>query len=275
MSKANQHRSTSSVAPVKATLDRRARALARLLPVLVPALFPALAGAQVVGGPGPAKPQRPASQSDSQAVPQIAVTATLATDYVSRGVSQTGGRPQVSAGAEFGLAGIYAGATAFHVDFRNRGNPKTRAEIDLYSGYVTQLLGQNLDLGVIRYGYTPQPSGQPGLDYTELYAKTARALGPVTLAGSVYYSPNGMSDAGVSWYGVVSGAWQINPEWAVSALAGRQTMRSGGNYDDWNTGVTYALNKAVALDLRYWNTSRHGLGADYRQRVVLSTNLSF
>lgn len=232
------------------------------------------AGAQVSGGPGAEKPLRPAAADSAAHGVHLAFTATLATDYVNRGVSQTAGRPQYSAGLEAGYRGLYAGATAFHVDFRREQIPRTNTEIDLYAGYAAEPVGQVLDLGVIRYTFTPQPSGLPRVSYAEVYGKTARALGPVTAGASAYYSGNGMSGAGASWYGVVTAAWQLAPRWSVSGLGGRQTVHVGGSYDDWNGGTSYKATPALTLDLRYWNTNGHALGRDYHGRVVASANVS-
>lgn len=231
--------------------------------------------AQVVGGPGPAKPRRPANAGTNDSLLQVAFTATIATDYVNRGVSQTGGRPEALGGMELGWRGFYTGTTLFDVDFRHEGNPHTTVEYDLYGGYVAHLGRQGFDFGLIRYGYTPQPVGQPGLDYFEAYGKTARNFGQITLSGSVYYSPAGMSGAGESWYGVGSAAWAIDDKWTASTLLGRQTERVGNDYTDWNAGVTRKLTKALSLDLRYWDTDRHDLGHDYHARAVAALNASF
>ena len=90
-----------------------------------------------------------------------------------------------------------------------------------HAGYAQGYFGQEVDVGIIRYSYIPQPAGAADLSNTELYAKTARAFGPVVIAGSLYYSPNGMSNAGASWYRVVSGAWQVQKHWSISSLIGR------------------------------------------------------
>ena len=52
-------------------------------------------------------------------------------------------------------------------------------------------------------------------------------------------------------------------------------MSSGGDYDTWNMGAKYIPVKAIAFDLRYWDTSRHSYGPAYRDHVVASINLSF
>lgn len=232
------------------------------------------AAGQSLGGPGPAKPQRPASAQSSANTVQVSVTAGLGTDYVNRGVSQTGGRPLLSVGVEAGVRGLYAGATVFHVDFRNEGDRATNTELDLYGGYTFQLVGQGFDLGVIHYSYGPTRRGQAGLNYTEAYVKTARTIGPATLGASFYYSPHGSANSGTNWYGVVSGSIPVVRRWTASALVGRQGIQTGGSYTDWNAGLSYGLSKALKLDLRYFDTDRHRLSADYHARAVAALQLS-
>lgn len=236
--------------------------------------FAGPAFAQVSGGPGPAKPRRPGQDTSSKKL-QIAATLGVGTDYVSRGVSQTANGPLGTAGVEIALRGFYTGATVFHVDFRREGNRASGAEIDLYGGYETQVGGQGIDVGVIHYIFTPGPAQQPATDYTEIYAKTARAFGPVVLSGSLYYTGQGGGHTGTGVYGVTAASWAIDTRWTASALFGHQTVGTGGSYTDWNAGVTRALGKRFTVDLRYWDTDHHQINRDYGSKLVLSANATF
>ena len=159
--------------------------------------------ADVTGGPGSAKPMRP-GQDTQGGKAQIAFVAGVGTDYVTCGVSQTANGPLVTAGVETALHGFYAGITVFHVDFRREGNRRSNAETDLYGGYETQVGGQAIDVGVIHYVYTPRPNGEPSPDYTEIYAKTGRAVGPVNLTASFYRTGKGGGDTSPGSYVVGS-----------------------------------------------------------------------
>lgn len=252
----------------------RRRSVCIAVAAMLTVLFAIPAFAQVTGGPGAAKPRRPGQDTSSRKL-QIAATVGVGTDYVSRGVSQTANGPLGTAGVELGLRGFYAGATAFHVDFRREGNRASDAEIDLYGGYETQAGGQAIDVGVLHYVFTPGPAGQPATDYTEIYAKTGRAIGPVNLSGSIYYTGQGGGHTGTGVYGVAAAGWAIDKRWTASALLGHQTVGTGGSYTDWNAGVTRALGKRFTVDLRYWDTDHHRISRDYGSKLVLSANATF
>ena len=87
--------------------------------------------------------------------PSFAFNLGANTDYVFRGLSQTGEDPSVFGGvdASFGIG--YAGAWASNVDFGNG----TDAEFDLYAGVKPTVGAVTFDVGVIYYGYLDSPSG--------------------------------------------------------------------------------------------------------------------
>lgn len=127
---------------------------------------------------------------------------------------------------------------------------------------------------MIRYSYVAGPSGQPSLNNTELYIKTGRAIGPLTVGAAYYYTPDGPSASGVNGYVVGSTSVKIAKRWIVSGLFGHQHVHAGGSYSDFNAGVTYALTKSLNLDARYVRTNRSLLGSDYRPRAVASLQLA-
>ena len=61
----------------------------------------------------------------------------------------------------------------------------------------------------------------------------------------------------------------------ISGAVGHQDVDYDGDYTTWNLGVGYALNDAVGLDLRYYDTDEHRFGDLYESRVVLGLKAAF
>ena len=94
----------------------------------------------------------------SQAVPlnddfSLLLDVTLASDYRTRGISQTQNDPALQAGATLAhSSGLYLGAWTSNVDFG--GGLKTRQEVDYYAGWFWEATDAiNLDLGYLKYSY--------------------------------------------------------------------------------------------------------------------------
>ena len=77
----------------------------------------------------------------------VLVDLTLASDYRTRGISQTQNDPALQAGLTLAhSSGLYLGAWSSNVDFG--GGLKTRQEVDYYAGWLWQATeAVSLDLG--------------------------------------------------------------------------------------------------------------------------------
>ena len=123
-------------------------------------------------------------------VAQADLSANIAasSDYLFRGVSQTGSSAAVSGGIDYTQdSGFYAGTWISNIDFGS-ASPKADEEVDLYAGFGGDLgdSGLGYDVGVIYY-YYPGAGGdiQGGdLDYSEVNGSLS--FGPLT--GSVAYT---------------------------------------------------------------------------------------
>jgi uncharacterized protein (TIGR02001 family) len=203
--------------------------------------------------------------------PSVAFNLGASTDYVFRGVSQTDEKAQVFGGADLTAGRFYAGTWLSNVDF-NDGS--TNVEYDLYAGFKPTLGPVALDLGVIRYGYTDQPSGA---DYDNWEVKVAGSIpaGKATLGAAVYYSPDSFGSAEQATYYEVNTSAPLNDKFSVSGALGRQTYEGTGDYTTWNVGVGWAITSKFGLDLRYWDTDEHGFGDIYKGRAVASLKATF
>jgi uncharacterized protein (TIGR02001 family) len=83
----------------------------------------------------------------------LLVDLNLASDYRTRGISQTQNDPAAQAGATLmHSSGLYAGAWTSNVDFGF--GLKTRQEVDYYAGWYWQATDDvSLDLGYLKYTY--------------------------------------------------------------------------------------------------------------------------
>jgi uncharacterized protein (TIGR02001 family) len=204
--------------------------------------------------------------------PGRAVVANLgaATDYVSRGVSQTGGHAELFGGADAAAGKVYVGAWVSNVDFGD----STQFEYDLYAGVRPALGPVALDLGVVRNGYV-NPPARAGYDNWQARLQAQAAIGKASLGAEVDYSPDDFGPSGSSVYYELNGAIPATRSLSVSAAVGRQAFDGPGGYATWNVGLAWSLAHKLSLDLRYWDTDRHGFGSTFAGRVVASLKRSF
>ena len=209
----------------------------------------------------------------AQTTPGWAFNAAATSDYVFRGVSQTEEEPALSAGVDVSVGAFYAGGWASNVGFA--GDDDTHAEVDLYGGVRREAAGWSLDLGVVGYLYAGQPDGAD-YDYAEVKLAASRAVGPITVGGAVYWSPDFFGAAeDQATYVEGNAAFALADRWTMSGGAGRQFVSSGFDYTTWNVGVAYALTENLAVDVRYHDTDEHTFGGVYGARAAASLKAVF
>lgn len=189
-------------------------------------------------------PPPPAPLTPSQF--DIAFGVTFTSDFVSRGISQTMGDPAVQGYAELSYGLFYAGVWASNVDF---GGGANGVEFDLYAGIRPEFGKFAFDFGYVHYLYTNNAAG----DFGEIYAKVDySATDILTLSGAVFYAP---SPDAVYAEGGVALALPHNLE--LSAAIGH-TWVSGGDYLNWNAGISWTYKDFMTVDLRYHDTDVAG-----------------
>jgi len=105
------------------------------------------------------------------------MNVTLTTDYVWRGISQSGGHMAIQGGGDVAhSSGFYAGVWASSVDFESDAN----SEWDFYYGYGTEIGGVSLDVGYVAYTYPDERD----LNFEEIYANIGFMGVTLGLAGS-------------------------------------------------------------------------------------------
>jgi hypothetical protein len=136
----------------------------------------------------------------AEAAPPPALTvsgsASIASDYRFRGVSQTDQQMAVQGGITIAHdSGFYAGAWASNLSgWGTFGG--ANMELDLIGGFKAALADNaTLDIGLTWYMY---PGGADKTDFAEPYVKLTGTAGPATLTAGVAYAPK--QQAIGTWY---------------------------------------------------------------------------
>lgn len=212
-----------------------------------------------------------AAHAEDASALKVAFNVGANTDYVFRGISQTNNDPSVFGGADLSLGMAYAGFWTSNVDFGN----STDAELDLYAGIKPTAGPVSFDLGVIYYGYIGSPGGSHQA-YWEFKGAASVPVGPATLGGAVYYSPEFFGKTGDATYFEVNGSLPLgDTKFSLSGALGYQQLKGPADYTTWNAGIGYALNDHIGLDLRYWDTDDHAAGKIYHSRVVAGIKVTW
>lgn len=212
----------------------------------------------------------------------IGGSATLTTDYVFRGITQTAGNPAIQ--GEFDLTYsvkqfpnlFYFTIWSSNLDFGGgpQGQEIAPIEIDWDAGIRPTWGKWTFDIGSLYYSYpgscnsvcTHAALGIGSIPYWELKTGVSRNFFSDKLALSLtnYWSPDVFGSTGNNDVLEFDYGWTFNKVWYftpnIGGVVGRQwgTQSAGGfDYTYWNVGLNLAFNNkpALALDLRYWDTS--------------------
>jgi uncharacterized protein (TIGR02001 family) len=200
--------------------------------------------------------------------PDPSLEIVIASQGMSKGLRQTEGvqlvvRPEVA----FGHA--YAGLLA-----KNVTSPVTDAEGQAFVGYRTHAGGFELNAS-IGYHHQLGVHGRTDADRFEFTASAARPIGPVTPRLAATYSPDDFGATRQSLYLEGGASVSVFPGASLSANLARRERGGAPDYTAFNAGVSYSFPRNVTLDLRYYDTTRSGLGEIYEPRVVGSVRLRF
>lgn len=221
--------------------------------------------------------------SSPLALADFSANVALTTDYVFRGISQTGEDPALQGGFDFKHAsGFYAGVWGSNVEFAPAVDDAS-LEIDYYAG-ITGEVGGGLgwDVGAIYYSY-PGSADAADLDYWEAkgalnYAFKGVALEP-SVALALYYSPEFTGETGDATYVVGSLNLTLPQDFGLSLHVGQQNIDETvpDSYIEYGVGVSKQV-AGFGLALNYYGTNDDGedlAGELADDRVVFSVSRSF
>ncbi|MBI3523869.1 MAG: hypothetical protein HY066_04970 [Betaproteobacteria bacterium] len=211
-----------------------------------------------------AQAQQPAPATDAK-TPEYTVTgnATLISDYIWRGLTQTWGRPAMQAGVEAAHAsGAYAGFWASNVS--SQWVPGATLETDWYGGvrgnFAGAASGLGYDVGAIYVYY-------PGSDYS-------KALNGATFPSSKPNTVEVSAAISYKWVSVKYGR-------ALTKFFGWDTSNSSvGNFNGLapKAGVTGDTKGSSYVELNASGDIAEGLAAAVqvgRQKIANSTGLDW
>lgn len=170
--------------------------------------------------------------------------ATLASDYLYRGISQTGTGPAIQGGFDLSHAsGLYAGAWASSISWLGDAGVASNAgtEIDTYAGYKGTAGDIGYDAGFLRYNYPGEYGTNTKADTSEIYGALSYSIVTAKLSyslGDLF----GVPDASGSTYLEVNACYTV-PDSGITLGAhyGKQTY-SGTTVDSAATYSDYKLS---------------------------------
>jgi uncharacterized protein (TIGR02001 family) len=109
---------------------------------------------------------------------ELSANATIASNYIWRGVSQTENQAAGQGGIDWSFGpGFYAGTWVSNVDFTGVGGQKGY-EMDVYAGFAGEAGSLGYDLGVITYQYPMEPE----INFTEVYVSGTASIVTIGVA---------------------------------------------------------------------------------------------
>lgn len=195
-------------------------------------------------------------------------------NYVFRGISQTGTKPAIQGGFDYAHAsGFYAGVWGSNISWLSDAGAATNAsvELDTYLGFSASFAeGFTYHIGFLRYNYPgTYAAGATKADTNEIYG----ALGYKWFTAKYSYSLGktfGVPDAKGTNYLEINADFPLAESFTLSAHVGKQTYKgssaayvtAGGptaTYSDYKLGVTRELG-GFELGLAYSKTNAPSAG---------------
>ncbi len=168
---------------------------------------------------------------------------TLASDYLYRGISQTGTNPAIQGGFDLShTSGLYAGVWASSISWLgDAGIPNSGTEIDTYAGYKGTSGDISYDAGFLRYNYPGTYGTATKADTNEIYG----SIGYSFVSAKLSYSLGdlfGVADASGSTYLEVNASYPLGDSGVnLGAHYGKQKY-SGTTVDATATYSDYKLS---------------------------------
>lgn len=171
----------------------------------------------------------------------VAFGATVTSDYLSRGITQTDHGPAIQGYIEPSLGIFYAGIWASNVRFDDEAD----IEVDYYAGLRPEFDALSFDFGYLYWTYLNDPASNGG----EFYAKGYWTVhDPLTLGAEATFNPGDSST-----YLGVEADLSLEHNFGVSGAIGH--VNGDVPYATWNAGIYYLIGEVAKLDLRYSDTS--------------------
>ena len=181
----------------------------------------------------------------------VSSNVTLASDYLYRGISQTGTNPAIQGGFDLSHAsGLYAGVWGSSISWLgDAGIANSGTEIDTYVGFKGAAGDVSYDAGFLRYNYPATYGAATKADTNEIYASVGYSIVSAKLSyslGDLF----GVADAKGSTYlevnasypiadtGITVGAHYGNQAYKGSPADALKAAGTDATYSDVKVSVT-------------------------------------
>ena len=221
-------------------------------------------------------PALPALADTAPASP-FSTNVALTTNYLYRGISQTGAKSAIQGGMDYANAnGVYIGAWGSSISWLSdtytaaagtAGANNAGLELDTYAGYKGTAGAVSYDVGFLRYNYPGEYApGSTKADTNEVYGAVTYSIVTAKLSyalGDLF----GVSNAKGSTYLDLSAAYPIGDSgYTLGAHYGKQTYKGSTTdalklinqdptYTDYKLSVTKDLGTGYAASLTYSKTN--------------------
>lgn len=219
--------------------------------------------------------------------PPVTANVSLTTNYLYRGISQTGGKPALQGGFDYAHAsGFYAGLWGSNVSWvgPSLGASSSSLELDTYAGFKNGFAGDfSYDVGFLRYNYPgvypkTMATGFVKADTNEIYGalgwkwvtlKYSRSLGNTfgldDSSGTSYVELNAsysLADSGVT-LGAHYGKQAYKGKYEADLSAVGYAVGAKATYSDYKLSATKDFSGYV-VGLAYSSTNAaKGVGQYY------------
>jgi uncharacterized protein (TIGR02001 family) len=210
-----------------------------------------------------------AAAAEAESPHSLSANVSMTSNYVFRGISQTGGDPALQGGLDYShSSGFYLGTWGSNVGWIEdyQGYTSGNVELDVYGGYRGDIAqtGLSYDLGAIQYVYPGKQGTAVDADTTEVYASLGWKW--FTAKYSYYLSNEvfGFANADGSDYFDISASVPLG-ETGLTAGAHWGTFKFENNgaqdYEDWKVSLAYDMGKlgglgdGVTLGVAYTDTN--------------------
>ncbi len=150
----------------------------------------------------------------------------------------------------------------------------SNVEAAVAAGYQPEAFGYLFDFSVTYKNRIDADAGYDD-DTWEGMVNVSRSIGPAKARLQIQYSPDQVGAAKAFTWVEGRVGWAFTRQLNGSVAVGRREQDNAPDYTGWNAGATYALTRAMAVDVRYYDTDAHTFGEQYEDALVAKVSYAF
>ena len=158
---------------------------------------------------------------------EVSANIALTSNYVWRGMTQTGDSPATQGGIDLAYKGAYAGVWGSSFE-----GAKASSEFDIYVGYANEISGISYDVNLVQFMY---PNDTDALNFAEASLTLGYDFGLASVSAKyalgIDTHENDVNDAGTGWE--PGNAWELGL--SVPLAMEISLDATYGKYDDAGT----------------------------------------